>query len=69
VQENIVAIDSKDELACSNSQEKIEEKNVWKTVGVSTARENQSFTLTKDEGTVTRKLGFTAGINQEEGRP
>ena len=65
--QEIVAIDSKEEVACSNSPGKIEE-NVWQTVGAATTVENQSFTLTEDEDTVARELDLIAGVIQEEGR-
>ena len=66
--QEIVALGSREELACSNSQGKIKEKTAWKTVEVATAVENQSFNMTEDEDTVARELDLIAGVSQEEGR-
>ena len=66
--QEVVATDSKEELACLNSQGKFKENTVWQTVGAATTVENQSFTLTEDEDIVARELDLIAGVNQGEGR-
>ena len=66
--QKFVAISSREESTCLNSQEKVEEKVVWQTVRATTVVENQRFSLTEDEYIVARELDLIAGVIQEEGR-
>lgn len=66
VNELVISANDREELACSNSQEKVEEKVVRQAFGITTALENQSFTLI--ENTVFEGLEVINIIIQEEGR-